>query len=340
MGNTVAIYVKCRPQNADITELVRQHRRVFLGYPPFIRGVDPSLPIEERIHALSDEGRIASERLDDDCRSRAYRAAITLQQNVVRQVSIGSVVLVPQLGSGICLLARTVSTFKRFPPGQIGEEYLRLRIEQGLPVDQPEWHLADVIQGWETSEWKEVPFAWIPRWIGQRALQRNTLGIIADRDGHHRAFEVLDRMMRSEKGGIAPYDDSDDAAEILRRLVDLLSPASFEHLVVDLMRLEQPDLTWLHVGGSGDGGADGVGFRSDGSPGAILQCKLRWPGRLEDPRRRGYTSALVLIVASLDAIDDAPMGASIWGPEAIAQAVIRHAAKLPVARALRVIGAA
>ncbi|WP_425485132.1 restriction endonuclease [Dokdonella fugitiva] len=88
---------------------------------------------------------------------------------------------------------------------------------------------------------------------------------------------------RSSKAWI-PYEPTEDSDEIARRLVDLLSPASFEHLVVDVLRLERPDLMWLHVGGTGDGGADGIGFRADGTPAAILQCKLRWPGWLDDPR--------------------------------------------------------
>lgn len=46
-----------------------------------------------------------------------------------------------------------------------------------------------------------------------------------------------------------------------------------------------------------------------------------------------------LIVASLDAIHDAPPDAVIWGPQVVAAAVLRHASRLPIARTLRVRGA-
>lgn len=333
MESKIAIYVKCRPQNADTTAFLRKHRRIFLGYPPFIDGADPTLPLEQRMHSLSMGDYIPSELLSEDCRDRGYRGSITLQQNVVHQVGVGSIILVPQLGAGVCFLAKTMSPFTLFSPGEIGEEYLQLRHEQGLSIEEPEWHLADMVQGWATTEWVEIPFVWIPRWIGQRALQRNTVGIIRDRDGHHRAYDVLDRLF-TVPCGIAVYEPSSDSVEIARRMVDLLSPASFEHLVVDVLRLERPDLVWLHVGGSGDGGADGIGFRANGSPAAILQCKLRWPGWLDDPRGEGALVRPELIVASLDAIENAPADAEIWGPEKIGEAVLRHAARLPIARTL------
>jgi hypothetical protein len=339
MESKTAIYVKCRPRDADTTALLRKHRRIFLGYPPFIEGVDPALPIEQRMHSLGLASHIPSERLSEDCRGRGYRSSITLQQNIVRQVGIGSIAVVPQLGSGVCWLAKIASPFTLFAPGEIGEEYLQLRREQGLPVEEPEWHLADMVQGWSTTEWVEVPFVWIPRWIGQRALQRNTVGIIKDRDGHHRAYDVLERLFAAPSG-IATYEPTEDSDEIARRLVDLLSPASFEHLVVDVLRLERPDLMWLHVGGTGDGGADGIGFRANGTPAAILQCKLRWPGWLDDPRAEAAVRRPELIIASLDPVDArAPADAEIWGPERIATAVVRHAGRLPVARPLGISGA-
>ena len=33
-----ALYVKCRPQNADALEISLRHRRVFIGYPPWREG--------------------------------------------------------------------------------------------------------------------------------------------------------------------------------------------------------------------------------------------------------------------------------------------------------------
>jgi hypothetical protein len=55
--------------------------------------------------------------------------------------------------------------------------------------------------------------------------------------------------------------------------MDWVSPSAFEHLVVELLQLEAgPGIRWWHVGGSGDGGSDGLATDSTGVI-AALQCK-------------------------------------------------------------------
>src|SRR5205085_721411 len=70
-----------------------------------------------------------------------------------------------------------------------------------------------------------------------------------------------------------------DRQEIERRLLDTLTPSSFEHLVVSLLQLEHRHETWSQVGGPGDGGIDDVGAAEDGAVAALLQCKWQYDGQ-------------------------------------------------------------
>jgi Restriction endonuclease len=73
---------------------------------------------------------------------------------------------------------------------------------------------------------------------------------------------------------------SQDVMEIGRRLVGSVGPNSFEHLCVALLQLEHPEHVWMHVGGSGDGGIDGIGADANGAVVGLLQCK--WAYQSED----------------------------------------------------------
>src|SRR5579859_4177061 len=94
----IAFFVRCRPQNADLVDLVLETNRVFIGYPAWRDDidygtldyrhrlldclVDPSLP--------DDQWWPAAERIDD--RRREH----TTNHNLTRDVREGSIVLVPR----------------------------------------------------------------------------------------------------------------------------------------------------------------------------------------------------------------------------------------------------
>jgi hypothetical protein len=91
-----------------------------------------------------------------------------------------------------------------------------------------------------------------------------------------------------------------DLEEIEKRLLDDLTPAPFEHLVVSLLQSEYPNEVWIHVGGSGDGGVDGIGVSPNGCDISLLQCKWQYWGEPVFPNnsvwgekvKRRYLAAL------------------------------------------------
>ena len=100
-----------------------------------------------------------------------------------------------------------------------------------------------------------------------------------------------------------------DFKEIERRLIRWLTPRSFEHLAVNLLQLEHPNEQWLHVGGSGDGGADGLAFKN-GRTTSVLQCKWRYIGDFEKLASCLKQDGLKVFVAAL-IYDQYPNGDSV-----------------------------
>lgn len=340
MNEPVAFYVKLKPQGSDAALLCRTLRRVFIGYPPWKSDAPLDAPIHQALHDITTSGYLTAERLDPGCHARSYRASITGQQNVVSNIDVGSIVLVPRTEHGLVYAARVEGTFTLFDPSAWENDYLALRTAQGLSAEDTDSHVGDVVQGWATSEWTALPFATLPRWISQCFTRRQTLGLIRSRDGHESPWSILDAIMKGEAKPMA-YPMTDDPAEVARRLTDRLSPASFEHLCVDLLRLERPNEYWYHCGGSGDGGADGIGYAADGTAVAVLQCKLRNPGGvIDDPRTRNDLGRerMELVVASLDELDQPPSNAVVWGPNDVATLLLKHSERVPIARTLGVAG--
>ncbi|MBN8742556.1 MAG: restriction endonuclease [Xanthomonadaceae bacterium] len=338
MNEPVAFYVKLKPQGSDAALFCRTLRRVFIGYPPWKSDAPLDAPIHQALHDITTSGHLTAERLDPGCHKRSYRASITGQQNVALHIGVGSIVLVPRTEHGLVYAARIEGPFTLFDPSAWENDYLALRTTQGLSAEYTDSHVGDVVQGWATSEWTALPFASLPRWIGQCFTRRQTLGLVHARDGHESPWLILDAFIKGEVRPVA-YPMTDDPSEVARRLTDRLSPTSFEHLCVDLLRLERPNEYWYHCGGSGDGGADGIGYASDGTAVAVLQCKLRNPGgTIHDPRTRNDLGRerMELVMASLDVLDDGPANAVVWGPNDVAMLLLKHAGKLPIARTLSV----
>jgi hypothetical protein len=281
----LAFYLKCRPQGADVLQLVHDYKRVFIGYPPWREGVQ------------RDRTRIRSCMLDladwdssglSTSFNRGYTSRVTANRNLVesvRNAGPGSLCVIPRPGEGVVYLCK-VKGFELVDNPAWGDAYLDVRRDR--PVEGSEaWevgHIGDVVQTWEIEgEVKSVPFTFIPRWITYQLLSRTSSGVIwgrpgeSDVEGRTSAYEALLAMYKS---GAPRFDLSPTSSpeEVERRLMDWISPSSFEHLVIELLQLEAaPGRRWWHIGGSGDGGADGL--CSDGY-GVVeaLQCKWKWDG--------------------------------------------------------------
>jgi hypothetical protein len=148
----------------------------------------------------------------------------------------------------------------------------------------------------------------------------------------------MDRILENEA-----FDEQTwtlDPAVIERRLLTDLTPSSFEHLTVALLQLEHPEEVWSHVGGSGDGGVDGVGASQDGHVAALLQCKWHYEGGNAFPTEvvwkpgshpmRRYLAALRYSPGA------SPTDSAFLDRRTIAQLVAKHHPRLPQALSMRI----
>lgn len=257
-------------------------------------------------------------------------------------VEPGSIVLVPRVGAGVCYVAEISSRFELVDRPTWADTYLKLRSDHGLKTEPEMSHVGDIVQSWPVVEWRTLVFPALPRWISYRLLSRNTVGVINDLSQPKvRALETVRDLMELPAG--AQYLPFQDGQDLEQALLTWLSLTSFEHLVVDLLRLEAAhDVHWHHVGGSGDGGADGIAVDTEGRVRGVLQCKWHYDGQ---PSALGKAICersgedVQVVVAILHGQQDArPIGPifTFWNRNRIAELVRRHAANLPIARTLQV----
>ena len=324
-------FVKCRPQDADIIDIVRSEKRVFIGYPPWRRGAryDPT-------HMASCVVDLGSAQGDWRKEIDEYRPPMKANHGFASSVKKGWIVAIPRPGDGLCWLAEIADSFELIDNPPWRARYLEFRKQQGLDCSNKS-HVGDIIQSWRFSNLIGVPFGRVPRWITYRLLSRPTIGNVPGfaQIGLH-AHATLKRFI----DGIAdpPMTVTDDLQEIHRRLLTFVSPAALEHLCTALLRLERPDEMWWHIGGSGDGGADGLGYSRNWAPSGRLQCKWFFAGNQLSEVFNEPDKNVRLILASLihgQVESDVP-GAEFWGSEQIAALVKKHANDLPVARSLRI----
>ncbi len=119
-----------------------------------------------------------------------------------------------------------------------------------------------------------------------------------------------------------------------------LTPSTFEHLVVSLLQLEHANETWVQVGGSGDGGVDGVGANQEGNVAGLLQCKWQyWGGEpfsdtvwsIDSIPYRTYLASLLYPKGVLR-----PTNSIFLDRSEIARLVVKHHKRLPQAIGMRV----
>lgn len=274
-----AFYVKNRPQGCDALKLVLKHRRVFIGYPPWRKGKKyGKRRIRISIADLS-EPNAKWEKESFERTDRRYKSQVTQNRNYALAVRSGAMVVVPRPGEGMCYVAQVKGVFELVNSPSWADEYLEMRKAQGLSIENMQSHIGDVVQSWPVTEFTEVPFPRIPRWISYSLLNRTQRGRLRDQPGTNRsATDVLRDLYRGQfEADLSP---SSDQEVIQARLLDWTTPRALEHIVCDLLQCEYPALRWQHVGGSGDGGADGLAVSTDGSIVAALQCKWKMG---EDP---------------------------------------------------------
>ena len=150
-------------------------------------------------------------------------------------------------------------------------------------------------------------------------------------------FKTLDHIIEHPERRCPPK--TSDHSEIEKRLVTDIGPNSFEHLVVALLQLERPEEIWSHVGGSGDGGVDGIGTDTEGKVVGLLQCKWLYDGHElpfesdteNDLKIKRYVATLIHPIDLSQA-----RGTILLNRSAIANLVLKHAVRLPWAKSMQI----
>jgi hypothetical protein len=258
-------------------------------------------------------------------------------RNLVARVAVGSIAMIPRPDRGVVYCGRVSGPFELVDDPPWRDSYLATRREQGLSEDSPEsWHVADVAQCWPVDKFRPVPIPPIPGWIRRSFFGRGTYGVVptfGEMDPH----SIMDRVI--DGPDVEVRDWTTDKSEVERRLLTDLVPDTFEHLVVGLLQLEHPSEVWIQVGGSGDGGIDGIGADAQGTVTGLLQCKWQyWNDSVEfgharwgDAGRRGYLAALMYPEPI-----NKPDGIMVLDRPTIAGLVLKHADQLSQAVSMRV----
>jgi hypothetical protein len=338
MHPSIVFFCRCRPQGSDAVDVACETNRVFIGYPAWRDGkYNQDHSFRSAIVDLSStdqDGSALAPQLDG-----GYRRQISLNRNLVREVGNGSIVLVPRPVRGLVYAGRTLG-FELVDNPSWGDAYLSLRNKQGKDVEPRGSHLADVVQGWRIDRWRPIPFTAIPAWIRGSLLGRSTIGRIKPIHlGQLRLdpLTALDHIIEHPER-ICPPKTSDQE-EIERRLVTDVGPSIFEHLVVALLQLERPEEIWTHVGGSGDGGVDGLGTNHNGHVAGLLQCKWLYDGgelpfecdTETDPNIKLFVATLVHPNELREA-----RGTILLDRSKIARLLLKHADGMPWAKSMQI----
>ena len=335
MTNRRVFFSRCRPQECDAIELALREKRVFIGWPAWRSGVKPERGhLREAIYDLwcsNEEWNAAYDSLG------AERRHYEKNRNFVRAIDEDDIALIPRPDQGLVFAGRVIRKFELLDDPPWAEHYLHIRQQQGCDVSDEFSHIADVAHCCEVDHFRPLSFPIIPAWIRRSLLGRSTYGRIKPLpELQLDPFPILDRLIDHPDRAELPW--TVDVSEVERRLVDGIGPNSFEHLCVALLQLEQPRQLWAQVGGSGDGGVDGIGSDERGKVVGLLQCKWVYQGEPIFSGAGSQSSTAHHVLASLihDHTVTPGSGIEFWGRSKVAQLMLKHAHKLPSALTLRI----
>jgi hypothetical protein len=191
---------------------------------------------------------------------------------------------------------------------------------------------------WEVDEFRPIPVPRIPAWIRRSLFGRSTYGVIYPDaivgDPHQVMSGILENDSSRREAGHLTQPSSKKGYLMISRL------RTFEHLVVSLLQLEHPGEVWSHVGGSGDGGVDGVGASQDGHVTGLLQCKWQYWGEDPFPTKVVWKAGLQPIrkfLASLRYPDGVvPPNCMFLNRSRITEWVAKYYSNLPQALSMRI----
>ena len=326
MSKTV-FFSRNKPQDSDVIDICERYNRTFIGYPAWHEGCSDLARDMIDLSSFTCWDEI-EEELSEECRERDYKKEIKTNWNLVREIDGGCITLIPRPDRGLVYTGIVEKFFFEGNP-EWADEYLELRREQSLETEPEISHLGDVAQGWKVDQWRKIPFPAFPVWIRKSFFGRSRMARIHSL-GFGNPHEVIGGLIDNPQRPIP--ERTTEIPEIERRLAWNIGPYVFEHLVVALLQLEQPDRVWHHVGGSGDGGVDGMGWSANGEPCALVQCK--WNGG--DPEiPRGWEREFYFATL-LEEPYQGNDSIHFWNRRKIAELVKKHARRLPWALAMRI----
>lgn len=277
----------------------------------------------------------------DEQQWRAFHAAsdrnrqYNRNRNLVREIEVGSIALIPRPDRGVVYCGRIVSRFELTDSPSWYDRYMVMR---GDVDDETTWHAGDIGQSWRVDEFKAIPVPRIPAWIRRSLFGRSTYGVIRQDDISGDPVQVFEQLLGNDR--FQPREWTLNVGEIKKRALEDLTPAAFEHLAVSLLQLEFPEESWLQVGGSGDGGVDGIGYGRDGQVSSVLQCKWQYWGEdafLEETVWQGSAPERKRFLAVLRYTGDIrPKACEFIDADGIALLIAKHYSKLPQALSMRV----
>lgn len=332
MSKQVVFFSRCKPQMVDAIEIVLAERRIFIGYPMGRAGVEynPRSLRSCTVDLKCDDDEWAAAHARSD-KNRQYNR----NRNLVREVGVGSIALVPRPDRGVIYCGRIVSGFELEDSPEWYDRYMAIR---GDEDGSENWHAADIGQCWRVDEFKPLPVPRVPAWIRRSLFGRSTYGVIRADAVSGNPVEIFERLLIDDS--FCPREWSLDVETIKRRLLEDFTPSAFEHLAVSLLQLEHPHEVWLQVGGSGDGGVDGVGIDENGRVSGLLQCKWQYWGEepfAEDSVWKKSGKPLKKYLAVLRHGGNAgPADCEFLDIGRIAELVRKHHARLPQAVSMRV----
>lgn len=315
----IVVYYKSMPRfpntsKLDLLPTSRSHKKLFMPYP--WPSSQPATPYTDYPTDLFNNGH-------------RPRSTVKMYSGVTNLIARVDAVrndrwaIIPRLGNGVVWIAPILGEYTIWPKGSCWLPSLRTQLP-GVPHDDEYGCLADAAQGWDTDRWIEAPFSCLPRWFSKQLLSQTSFGTVHPIRHDPSSLpspEAVASAAYNQKAlcpvPIVPNQSSPSESTVRSRLVERLSPTMFEILCVELLQAQSTTLSWMHVGGAGDGGADGIGFDpTTGMPRAILQAKWEIQRHYDPPS--SVTHLAYLIGQSKS------HSATVWGPGEIARKVCHY----------------
>lgn len=329
MGNV--FFIRCKPWGKDAADIALRNKIVFFGYALIDRNRYDGSHLRSCLADPSGSQDQWNEGLKREVNS--YRQQANRNRNIVGRIQPGDIVILPRPSRGFAYCSYiSEKGFELVDNPTWAAEFRSL-----LPDGENMYHEAEMAQCWHVDGFVAVPIPRLPGWIRRSFFGRSTYGIVPTLDGRD-PFPVMSAIMARKHW--EPREWTTEIAAAEDRLLTDMAPEPFEHLIVALLQLENPDHVWFHIGGSGDGGVDGISADDSGQVSGLLQCKWQYgnePILFSDKWGSGETSPRMILASLIHptTVRKDPKIEFI-DRRRVAELTVKHAARLPQAMSMRI----